>query len=66
MGLLFDSGVVSGGRVYGSSEASGGGGGSTPAVAVIAIRGAFLPPNIVALQRNVGITAAGQLVIILS
>jgi hypothetical protein len=66
MGLLFDSGVISGGRVYGSSEATGGSPPASPAVAVIAIRGTFLPPNIVELQRNVGITAAGQIVIILS
>ena len=40
---------------------------STPAgVARIAIRGTFLPPKIVELHRNLGITATGQLVVILS
>ena len=35
-------------------------------VARIAIRGTFLPPKIVELHRNLGITSTGQLVVILS
>lgn len=40
---------------------------STPTgIARIMIRGTFLPTNIVELHRNLGITATGQLVVILS